>query len=184
MSLGEGGPCSVVIQNALTGGFVGRTVNIRFSDEIVCASGSGTFRSTRRTASIELTRQERPVPGSIGTIRHVSQHQDAGQLRATGHGRRNPRVGSAVRPKTQRVARPVEGERAVFNQAVDEVTEVAQRLIRSLTTSAPPRNREIEARKQKSVRASDTPKKIPRPGRPPVYLRPPLPLARGRWRLP
>jgi len=57
MSLGEGGPCSVVIQNALTGGFVGRTVNIRFSDEIVCASGSGTFRSTRRTASIELTRQ-------------------------------------------------------------------------------------------------------------------------------
>ena len=57
MSLGEGGPCSTVTQNGLTGGFVGRTVNIRFSDEIVCASGSGTFRSTRRTAAIELTRQ-------------------------------------------------------------------------------------------------------------------------------
>ena len=57
MSLGEGGPCSMVTQNALTGGFVSRTVNIRFSDEIVCSSGQGTFRWTRRTASIELMRQ-------------------------------------------------------------------------------------------------------------------------------
>ena len=57
MTLGEGGPCSVVTQNALTGGFVGRTVNIRFSDEIVCASGSGTFRSTKRTVAMALTRQ-------------------------------------------------------------------------------------------------------------------------------
>ena len=36
MTLGEGGPCSVMTQSALTGGFVGRTANIRFSDEIVC----------------------------------------------------------------------------------------------------------------------------------------------------
>jgi len=57
MTLGEGGPCSTVTQNALTGGFVGRTVNIRFSDEIVCASGSGTFRSTKRTVAVALTRQ-------------------------------------------------------------------------------------------------------------------------------
>jgi len=34
-----------------------------------------------------------------------------------------------------------------FNRAVDEVTEVAHRLVFSLTTSAPPRNREEEARK-------------------------------------
>jgi len=36
---------------------------------------------------------------------------------------------------------------AAFDAAVDEVTVVARRLIDSLTTNAPPRNREEEARK-------------------------------------
>jgi hypothetical protein len=44
-------------------------------------------------------------------------------------------------------SRPSKANETVFNQAVDDVTEVAQRLIRSLTSSAPPRNREIEAQK-------------------------------------
>jgi hypothetical protein len=44
-------------------------------------------------------------------------------------------------------SRPSRANEAVFNQAVDDVTKVAQRLIRSLTTAAPPRNREIEAQK-------------------------------------
>ena len=57
MSLGEGGPCTLVAQSALTGGFSRGTANLSFSDEILCASGQGTFRSTRRTATIELTRQ-------------------------------------------------------------------------------------------------------------------------------
>jgi len=43
--------------------------------------------------------------------------------------------------------RPSRANEAAFNRAVDEVTEVAHRLIHSLTTSAPPRNREIEATK-------------------------------------
>jgi hypothetical protein len=34
-----------------------------------------------------------------------------------------------------------------FNRAVDEVTAAAERLIQSLQTKAPPRNREEEARK-------------------------------------
>jgi hypothetical protein len=34
-----------------------------------------------------------------------------------------------------------------FNRAVEEVTEAAERLIRSLQTNAPPRDREEEARK-------------------------------------
>ena len=46
-------------------------------------------------------------------------------------------------------SRPSKVNEAVFNRAVDEVTEVAERLIRSLTTSAPSRNREIEAEKAK-----------------------------------
>ena len=36
---------------------------------------------------------------------------------------------------------------AAFNQAVDEVTDVARRLIASLETNSPPRDREIEAAK-------------------------------------
>ena len=34
-----------------------------------------------------------------------------------------------------------------FNRALDEVTTAAQRLIRAIRTSAPPRNRQDEARK-------------------------------------
>ena len=43
--------------------------------------------------------------------------------------------------------RPSRANEAAFNQAVDEVSAAAHRLVHSLTTSAPPRNREIEAQK-------------------------------------
>ena len=43
--------------------------------------------------------------------------------------------------------RPSRANEAAFNLAVEEVTASAQRLIHSLTTTAPPRNREEEARK-------------------------------------
>lgn len=46
--------------------------------------------------------------------------------------------------------KPSRANEAAFNRALDEVTEVAQRLIRSLKTSAPPRNREEEALKAKA----------------------------------
>ena len=43
--------------------------------------------------------------------------------------------------------RPSRANEIAFNRAVDEVTASAHRLIHALTTSAPPRNREEEARK-------------------------------------
>jgi hypothetical protein len=43
--------------------------------------------------------------------------------------------------------RPSRANEAAFNTAVEEVTAAAERLIRSLSTSAPPRNREEEARR-------------------------------------
>ena len=43
--------------------------------------------------------------------------------------------------------KPSRANEAIFNQAVDDVTAVAARLIRSLKTTAPPRNREEEVRK-------------------------------------
>jgi hypothetical protein len=42
---------------------------------------------------------------------------------------------------------PSRANEAAFNQAVDEVTAAAERLIQSLQTKAPPRNREEEMRK-------------------------------------
>ncbi len=43
--------------------------------------------------------------------------------------------------------RPSRANEAAFTLAVDQVTAVAHRLVHSLTTNAPPRNREAEARK-------------------------------------
>lgn len=42
---------------------------------------------------------------------------------------------------------PSRANEAAFNLAVDEVTESARKLVFSIQTSAPPRNREEEARK-------------------------------------
>lgn len=47
--------------------------------------------------------------------------------------------------KLSGTTRPSRANEAVFNRAVDEVTDAARRLIASLQTSAPPRNREEEA---------------------------------------
>ena len=49
--------------------------------------------------------------------------------------------------KLSGTAKPSQANEEAFNQAVEEVTEAAERLIRSLVTSAPPKNREEEARK-------------------------------------
>jgi hypothetical protein len=49
--------------------------------------------------------------------------------------------------KLSGASRPSRANEAAFNRAVDDVAAAANRLIHSLTTSAPPRNREDEARK-------------------------------------
>ena len=49
--------------------------------------------------------------------------------------------------KLSGTTRPSRANEAVFNQAVEEVAAAADRLVRSLVTSAPPRNREAEAQK-------------------------------------
>jgi hypothetical protein len=46
--------------------------------------------------------------------------------------------------------RPSKANEAVFDRAVEEVTAAAERLVGSLTTAAPPRSREDEARKAKA----------------------------------
>jgi hypothetical protein len=54
--------------------------------------------------------------------------------------------------KLSGTARPSRVNEATFHAAVEEVTAIAQRLIRSLKTSAPPRNREEERRKAQERR--------------------------------
>jgi hypothetical protein len=49
--------------------------------------------------------------------------------------------------KLSGTTRPSRANEAAFNHAVEEVTAAASRLIHSLTTNAPPRTREEEARK-------------------------------------
>lgn len=49
--------------------------------------------------------------------------------------------------KLSGTTRPSRANEAAFNRAIDEVTAAAHRLVHSLTTSAPPRNREEEARR-------------------------------------
>jgi hypothetical protein len=51
--------------------------------------------------------------------------------------------------KLSGTSKPSKANEDVFNEAIEEVTEAARKLIRSLKISAPPRNREEEARKAK-----------------------------------
>ena len=44
---------------------------------------------------------------------------------------------------------PSRANEAAFNQAVEDVTAAAQRLVHAFKTNAPPRNRDEEARKAK-----------------------------------
>jgi hypothetical protein len=47
-------------------------------------------------------------------------------------------------------AKPSHANEVAFNHAVEEVTEVARRLLQSLETASPARNREIEAAKARA----------------------------------
>ena len=49
--------------------------------------------------------------------------------------------------KLSGTTRPSRANEAAFSRAVDEVAAAANRLVLSLTTTAPPRDREVEARK-------------------------------------
>ncbi len=65
-----------------------------------------------------------------------------------------PATGDEIRASALQFVRKLSGmnkpsraNEAAFTRAVEEVTDAAQRLIASISTSAPPRNREEEARK-------------------------------------
>ena len=49
--------------------------------------------------------------------------------------------------KLSGTTKPSRANEAAFNQAVEDVSAAAERLVRSLHVNAPPRNREVEAQK-------------------------------------
>jgi hypothetical protein len=51
--------------------------------------------------------------------------------------------------KLSGTSKPSQANEEAFNRAIEDVTDAAARLIRSLKTTAPPRNRDDEARKAK-----------------------------------
>jgi hypothetical protein len=52
--------------------------------------------------------------------------------------------------KLSGASRPSRANQPVFDRAVDEVTAAASRLIHDLSTTAPPRDRELEAQKARA----------------------------------
>jgi len=59
--------------------------------------------------------------------------------------------------------RPSHANEAVFNRAVDQVTQVASELLKSLVTNAPPRDREVESAKARARTAARFPTADARP---------------------
>jgi hypothetical protein len=80
--------------------------------------------------------------------------------------------------KLSGTTKPSKANEAAFNQAVDDVTAIAHRLIDSLVTNAPPRNREVEAKKgrERAVRRGRPVAQMPTGGASPAWRGEP-----GRW---
>jgi hypothetical protein len=56
--------------------------------------------------------------------------------------------------KVSGASRPSQANQAAFDRAVREVTATTQRLLAELTTSAPPKDRDVEAAKAKARAAA------------------------------
>ena len=56
--------------------------------------------------------------------------------------------------KVSGYSKPSQVNRAAFDQAIDEISDVTRRLLDALQTSAPPRNREAEAEKARERAAA------------------------------
>ena len=80
----------------------------------------------------------------------MPKHPHPSQLRSTGERRGDPGVCAAVRPQDQRIGEALQANEAAFNRAVEEVTEATSKLLHELVTTAPPKNREIEAAKRRA----------------------------------
>jgi hypothetical protein len=72
--------------------------------------------------------------------------------------------------KLSGTTKPSKANEAAFNRAVDDVTAIARQLIESLVTTAPPRNRDIEAKKgrERAIRRGRPVARLPLDGATPA----------------
>ena len=72
--------------------------------------------------------------------------------------------------KLSGATKPSKANEDAFNQAVDDVTAIAHRLIDALVTNAPPRNRETEAKKgrERAIRRGRPVARMPQDGASPA----------------
>ena len=83
-------------------------------------------------------------------LNNVPKHSHPVQLRSAGDRRGDPRGIDPVRSQAVGFHQAVPGQRSGLRQAIDEVADVARRLIDSLVTTAAPRDREEWAARAKA----------------------------------
>src|SRR5699024_7599586 len=105
-----------------------------------------------------VSRRERPAPGTKGVRRPPSAVETRGMCRNIRqlHNFEPPATSDEVRAAALQYVRKVSGStkpsranQEAFDEAVEEVAAVTQRLLDQLVTSAPPKDREVEAAKAK-----------------------------------
>ena len=80
----------------------------------------------------------------------MPQHPTALQLRAGGDRRGGARCGAAVRAQGERFHQAVGGQRGPFERAIEAIAATTGELLSELVTTAPTRDREVEAAKAKA----------------------------------
>ena len=86
--------------------------------------------------------------------KHVPQHQNSSQLPAAGDEDEIRASSIQYVRKISGFTKPSQANAEAFDRAVDEVAEVTRRLLGELVTSAPPKDREVEAAKAKARSAA------------------------------
>ncbi len=77
----------------------------------------------------------------------MPKHPTAAQLRAPGHERRGAAAALQYVRKVSGSTKPSQANQAAFDEAVEEIAQVTQHLLDHLVTSAPPKDRDVEADK-------------------------------------
>ena len=119
-----------------------------------CASNTPRSCATRSRSCGASSRRSPKPRRSARRNACVPEHPRAAQLRGRRHARGDRGGGASVRPQDQRLDEAVKANEAAFAQAVEEVTAVSKRLLDALVTTAPPRDRELEAAKAKARAAA------------------------------
>ena len=112
-----------------------------------CASNTPRSCATRSRSCGASSRRSPKPRRSARRNACVPEHPRAAQLRARRHARGDRGGGASVRPQDQRLDEAVQGERGSRSREPSRRSRRCRRLLDALVTTAPPRDRELEAAK-------------------------------------